>query len=355
MTNRMVPSPLPPPTPHLPSFLIFLPIALAAGPISYESPLDIVLYPDPRLRAPNKRVNVFDESLQKLVAEMFDVMYRTEGVGLSAPQVGVNVRLMVYNPVGERGKGVEMVLVNPRIVKYAKARDVIEEGCLSFPKIYADVEYAKARDVIEEGCLSFPVKIYADVERPMGVKVDAQDINGRKFSISLKEWQARIFQHEYDHLEDLEDKYAEATGAPPPESVAKRPAATNADVTSATDGTVPNTLVVSNAYVVKPRVAAPRDICRFKCVRRSPFVRKFKTIVHPGEFKYDRRSPFVRKFKTIVHPGEVNRIRELVQNRNIIFTHTDSPDVLMWHVERHPFCTPSFNTPASTPDLVCQR
>ncbi|CAI7868921.1 unnamed protein product, partial [Closterium sp. NIES-54] len=70
-----------------------------------------------------------------------------------------------------------MVLVNPHIVKYAKARDVIEEGCLSFPKIYADVE------------------------RPMGVKVDAQDINGRKFSISLKEWQARIFQHEYDHLE----------------------------------------------------------------------------------------------------------------------------------------------------------
>ncbi|CAI5465468.1 unnamed protein product [Closterium sp. Yama58-4] len=298
-----------------------------AGPISYESPLDIVLYPDPRLRAPNKRVNVFDESLQKLVAEMFDVMYRTEGVGLSAPQVGVNVRLMVYNPVGERGKGVEMVLVNPRIVKYAKARDVIEEGCLSFPKIYADVE------------------------RPMGVKVDAQDINGRKFSISLKEWQARIFQHEYDHLEgtlyfdrmtpevldtirskliELEDKYAEATGAPPPETVSKRPvAAKTADAD--TDGTVPNTLVVSNAYVVKPRVAAPRDICRFK---------------------YDRRSPFVRKFKTIVHPGEVNRIRELVQNRNIIFTHTDSPDVLMWHVERHPFCTPSFNTPASTPDLI---
>ncbi|CAI7895778.1 unnamed protein product, partial [Closterium sp. NIES-54] len=89
---------------------------------------------------------------------------------------------------------------------------------------------------------------------------------------------------------------------------------------------------------------------QFKYDRRSPFVRKFKTIVHPGE--YDRRSPFVRKFKTIVHPGEVNRIRELVQNRNIIFTHTDSPDVLMWHVERHPFCTPSFNTPTSTPDLI---
>jgi peptide deformylase len=56
-------------------------------------------------------------------------------VGLAAPQVGVNVRLMVYNPVGERGSGEEYVLVNPRIVKYGKTRDVFDEGCLSFPVI----------------------------------------------------------------------------------------------------------------------------------------------------------------------------------------------------------------------------
>jgi len=54
-------------------------------------------------------------------------------VGLAAPQVGVNVRLMVYNPVGERGSGEEYVLVNPRIVKYGKTRDLFDEGCLSFP------------------------------------------------------------------------------------------------------------------------------------------------------------------------------------------------------------------------------
>lgn len=56
-------------------------------------------------------------------------------MGLAAPQVGVNVRLMVYNPVGERGAGDEYVLVNPRIVKYGKTRDLFDEGCLSFPVI----------------------------------------------------------------------------------------------------------------------------------------------------------------------------------------------------------------------------
>lgn len=190
-----------------------------AGPISFDSPLGIVLYPDPRLRSPNKRINVFDESLQRLIKEMFDVMYNTDGVGLSAPQVGVNVRLMVFNPTGERGKGMEMVLANPKVTKYRRERGVVEEGCLSFPNIYADVE------------------------RPLSVKVDAQDASGRKFSISLKDWQARIFQHEYDHLQGtlyfdrmtpevlatitdqlvaLEDKYAEVTGKPLPESVLKK-------------------------------------------------------------------------------------------------------------------------------------
>lgn len=66
---------------------------------------------------------------------MFDIMYQADGVGLTAPQAGVNVRLMVYNPVGERGSGEEYVLVNPRIVKYGKIRDVFDEGCLSFPVI----------------------------------------------------------------------------------------------------------------------------------------------------------------------------------------------------------------------------
>ncbi|KAL2642150.1 hypothetical protein R1flu_009737 [Riccia fluitans] len=187
-----------------------------SGPVEFESPLGVILYPDPRLRAKNKRISVFDEKLQALVTEMFDVMYKTDGVGLSAPQVGVNVQLMLYNPEGERGKGQEYVLVNPKIVKYSKQRDVFKEGCLSFPQLEADVE------------------------RPLNVRVEAQDVKGKKFAISLKGWQARIFQHEYDHLEgvlfhdrmnseavnsilpglrQLEDAYEKASGRPAPERV----------------------------------------------------------------------------------------------------------------------------------------
>lgn len=65
---------------------------------------------------------------------------RTDGIGLSAPQVGINVQLMVFNPVGERGEGEEIVLVNPRVNKYSNKMIPYEEGCLSFPGIHADVE-----------------------------------------------------------------------------------------------------------------------------------------------------------------------------------------------------------------------
>ena len=71
---------------------------------------------------------------------------RDDGVGLAAPQVGVNVRLMVFNPAGRRGEGEELVLANPRIVSVSKGRDLAEEGCLSFHRlgtrdlIRADVE-----------------------------------------------------------------------------------------------------------------------------------------------------------------------------------------------------------------------
>lgn len=64
---------------------------------------------------------------------------RDQGVGLAAPQVGVNVRLMVYNPEGEKGKGQEWILVNPRIVSSGKGQDTMAEGCLSFQDISKDM------------------------------------------------------------------------------------------------------------------------------------------------------------------------------------------------------------------------
>ncbi|XP_052197790.1 peptide deformylase 1B, chloroplastic/mitochondrial [Diospyros lotus] len=187
--------------------------------LNFEAPLKIVEYPDPILRAKNKRIDTFDDNLKKLVDEMFDVMYKTDGIGLSAPQVGINVQLMVFNPVGERGEGQEIVLVNPRVSKYSKKMVLFNEGCLSFPGIYADVE------------------------RPESVKIDARDITGARFVVNLAGLPARVFQHEFDHLQGilffdrmteevldgiqaelqaLEKKYEDKTGNPSPEKIATR-------------------------------------------------------------------------------------------------------------------------------------
>ncbi|GLT33243.1 hypothetical protein SLA2020_078470 [Shorea laevis] len=184
--------------------------------LRFEPPLKIVEYPDPILRARNKRIETFDDNLKKLVDEMIEVMYKTDGYGLSAPQVGVNVQLMVFNSAGEEDEGQEIVLVNPKVNKYSKKTRLFEEGCLSFPGIYADVE------------------------RPESLKIDAQDINGARFTVEMSGLTARIFQHEFDHLQgilffdrmteevldsirtelkELEKKYEEKTGLPSSEKI----------------------------------------------------------------------------------------------------------------------------------------
>ncbi|PON50471.1 WD repeat containing protein [Parasponia andersonii] len=103
-----------------------------------------------------------------------------------------------------------------------------------------------------------------------------------------------------------------------------------------TDGSVPNTLVIANCEVVKPRVAAAEHISQ---------------ATHSC-FNEEARSPFVKKYKTIIHPGEVNRIRELPQNTKIVATHTDSPDVLIWDVEAQPNRHAVFGATNSRPDLI---
>ncbi|GMH05554.1 hypothetical protein Nepgr_007394 [Nepenthes gracilis] len=185
----------------------------------FEPPLKIVEYPDPRLRAKNKPINTFDDNLKKLIDEMFNVMYKTDGIGISAPQVGINIHLMVFNPTGERGEGEELVFINPRVIKYSKNMTLFSEGCLSFPGIYADVE------------------------RPLSIKIDARDITGSKFTVNLSGLPSRVFQHEFDHLqgvlffermteevlerisaelEALEKKYEDGTGLPSPEKIGAR-------------------------------------------------------------------------------------------------------------------------------------
>ena len=150
------------------------------GSVQFERPLGVCRYPDPRLRAVNKRIANFDGSIKELAAEMMRVMYEDDGVGLAAPQVGVNVQMMVFNPEGRPGRGQEYVLCNPRVVKTGRKREVDEEGCLSFPDVRGDVE------------------------RYAAIQVNAQDADGKDVTLTLKDpWLARIFQHEFDHLDGV--------------------------------------------------------------------------------------------------------------------------------------------------------
>ncbi len=136
---------------------------------------NILLYPHPTLRAKCKAVEVFDEELHKLLDDMAETMYTANGVGLAAPQIGVDLQVTVIDAGEERGK--ELIeLINPKVVEVEGAPIVGEEGCLSFPDIYAPVE------------------------RKPTVKVEAQDRNGEAFTVEGDGLLGVALQHEIDHL-----------------------------------------------------------------------------------------------------------------------------------------------------------
>jgi peptide deformylase len=142
-----------------------------------ELHFDLTLYPDPVLRRPAQPVTAFDEELRAIVSAMFERMYASKGVGLAAPQVGLKKRILVLNPSGEPQD--EIVLVNPRIVELSGPPTLFEEGCLSFPGIYAEVE------------------------RPDVCRVQAFRVDGTPFEEAYSGFKSRIVQHENDHLEGV--------------------------------------------------------------------------------------------------------------------------------------------------------
>lgn len=141
--------------------------------------MQIVLYPDPVLRKPTSRVERFDEELATLAREMLETMYRARGVGLAAPQVGDSRRLLVLNPTGDpKQREAERVLVNVRVLR-RKGEVWGEEGCLSFPRIYAEI--ARAETVLFESA----------------------DLEGKATKEEASGFLARIVQHEGDHLDGV--------------------------------------------------------------------------------------------------------------------------------------------------------
>ncbi|WP_058528527.1 peptide deformylase [Legionella londiniensis] len=133
----------------------------------------IIYLPDPRLRRVSKKVEDFGDGLQKLIEDMFDTMYEAKGVGLAAPQIGINLRLSVVDVIGDKTQ--QLVLANPEIIA-SEGKEEYQEGCLSVPGAYDKVIRAKK------------------------VTIRAQDRYGKFYEMTAEGLLGECFQHEIDHL-----------------------------------------------------------------------------------------------------------------------------------------------------------
>ena len=140
--------------------------------------LKIVKYPDPVLQQPGEPVTEFDPELRKFVADMFETMYASLGIGLAAQQVGVAKRVTVIDLSGGKDPAQKLVLINPEII-FREGKQYEEEGCLSFPEIREKIS------------------------RAAKVRIRAQDENGKWFEMDGEELLSRAFQHEIDHLDGM--------------------------------------------------------------------------------------------------------------------------------------------------------
>jgi peptide deformylase len=140
--------------------------------------LNIVKYPDPVLSKPGEPIAEFDAELRKLIDDMFETMYASQGIGLAAPQVNVSKRLAVIDLSSGKEPKDKLVLINPEIIS-SEGKQYEEEGCLSFPEIREKVS------------------------RAAKVRVRAQDDKGKWFEMDATELLARCFQHEIDHVDGM--------------------------------------------------------------------------------------------------------------------------------------------------------
>lgn len=140
----------------------------------------ILKYGTPSLRQPSKEVHKVSKKIKDLVKDLLDTLYANNGVGLAAAQIGENYRIFVIDTSSGDQPLNPMVFINPKIIKKSGAF-ISNEGCLSFPEVYADVR------------------------RYLNVTVKAMDSNGRSFVIEATDGSllVKAIQHEFDHLEGI--------------------------------------------------------------------------------------------------------------------------------------------------------
>ncbi|MCR4791096.1 MAG: peptide deformylase [Treponemataceae bacterium] len=137
--------------------------------------LDVVTLPSELLREKSVPVTEINDEIRQLIADMFETMYATDGVGLAAVQVGKLLRLFVLDDQS----GHKMAFINPQIIATSNETCDIDEGCLSIPKLSETIT------------------------RPVKVTVQALNESGKPFTVEADDYFARIIQHEYDHLDGI--------------------------------------------------------------------------------------------------------------------------------------------------------
>ena len=139
----------------------------------------ILILPDERLRAIAEPIEKIDDGIKQLAKDMLETMYDAPGIGLAAPQIGELKRIVVMDLAKEGEKPDPLVMINPEILSYSDEVITTEEGCLSIPELYYDVD------------------------RPAEVTVKYTDLDGKDIELHAKERLAICVQHELDHLDGV--------------------------------------------------------------------------------------------------------------------------------------------------------
>jgi len=140
---------------------------------------EILIVPDPRLKKACEPVEAVNDEIKTLLDDMLETMYAAPGIGLAAPQIGVMKRVVVMDVSDDKDKPEPLKLINPEIIWESEETSIYQEGCLSIPEQYADVE------------------------RPAEVGMRYMDENGETHEIEADGLLATCIQHEIDHLDGV--------------------------------------------------------------------------------------------------------------------------------------------------------
>lgn len=160
---------------------------------------EILEVPDPRLKQVSAPVEAFDDELKTLIADMFETMYDAPGIGLAAIQVGVPLRVLVIDLQPDDPDA------EPEACHAHGGHAHSHQPTLREPRVFINPEIITTSEEVgpyQEGCLSVP-EVYADVERPLAIRARWHDLDGNVFEEEIHGLLATCLQHELDHLEGV--------------------------------------------------------------------------------------------------------------------------------------------------------